>query len=181
MLRKKKMAALLACAALAAGGCEEQVATTPLPEELQNIDADQVLFDIVTHVTVDGIREARIEADTAYLWQDSSSVALRTVSLIMYDETGEERARVTSRSGLLDEDTQRMIARGDAVLVMQDRRIESAEIYYEPQRDRIWSDSATVMVMTDGSRVVEGSSFLSDANFQNIFIQNQRTRSGGGR
>ena len=180
MLKNKQIAALLACAALVTGACAEQVATTPLPEELRNIDADQVLFDIVTHVTVDGIREARIEADTAYLWQDSASVALRTVNLIMYDEGGEERARVTSQSGLLDEDTQRMIARGNAVLVMADRRIESAEIYYEPQRDRIWSDSATVMVMTEGNRVVEGSSFLSDANFENIFIQNQRTRSGGG-
>ncbi len=180
MLKMNQMAALIACAALATSGCEEQVATTPLPEELLNIQADQVLFDIVTHVTLDGIREARIEADTAYIWQDSASVALRTVSLIMYDDDGEERARVTSRTGLLDEDTQRMIARGDAVLVMEDRRIESAEIYYEPQRDRIWSDSTTVMVMTEGNRVVEGSSFLSDANFENIYIQNQRTRSGGG-
>ena len=180
MLRKKGMAALLTCAALAAAACEEQVATTPLPEELRALNADQVLFDIVTHVTVDGIREARIQADTAYIWQDSTSVAMRTVNLIMYDEAGEERARVTSRTGLMNEDTQLMVARGDAVLVMADRRIESAEIHYEPQRDRIWSDSTTIMTMTEGGRVVEGSAFLSDANFENIFIQNQRTRSGGG-
>ena len=179
-MRKKGMAALLACAALAAAACEEQVATTPLPEELRALNADQVLFDIVTHVTVDGIREARIQADTAYIWQDSTSVAMRTVNLIMYDEAGEERARVTSRTGLMNEDTQLMVARGDAVLVMADRRIESAEIHYEPQRDRIWSDSTTIMTMTEGGRVVEGSAFLSDANFENIFIQNQRTRSGGG-
>lgn len=180
MLKWKGMAALLACAALATAACEEQVATTTLPEELRALNADQVLFDIVTHVTVDGIREARIQADTAYIWQDSTSVAMRTVNLIMYDEVGEERARVTSRTGLMNEDTQLMIARGDAVLVMADRRIESAEIHYEPQRDRIWSDSTTVMTMTEGGRVVEGSAFLSDANFENIFIQNQRTRSGGG-
>ena len=176
----KQMAALSACVAMAVAGCDEPRTTTPLPEELRNIEADQVLFDVVTHVTLEGIREARIEADTAYIWQDSASVALRTLSLIMYDDTGEERARVTSRSGLLNEDTQHMVASGDAVLVMADRRIESAEIHYEPQRDRIWSDSTTVMVMTEGNQVVEGSSFLSDANFENIFIQNQRTRSGGG-
>ena len=180
MLKNRKMAGLMAFAAIAAAGCEEQVATTPLPEELRALQADQVLFDIVTHVTVDGIREARIQADTAYLWQDSTSVALRAVNVIMYDETGEERARVTSRTGLMNEDTQHMVARGDAVLVMVDRRIESAEIHYEPQRDRIWSDSSTVMTMTEGGRVVEGSAFLSDANFESIFIQNQRTRSGGG-
>ena len=88
MLKNRKMAVLLAFAAMAAAGCEEQVATTPLPEELRALQADQVLFDIVTHVTVDGIREARIQADTAYIWQDSTSVALRTLSLIMYDEAG---------------------------------------------------------------------------------------------
>ena len=180
MLKNGKMAVLLAIAPMATSGCEEQVATTPLPEELRALQADQVLFDIVTHVTVDGIREARIQADTAYIWQDSTSVALRTVNLIMYDDTGEERARVTSRTGLMNDDTQHMVARGEAVLVMADRRIESAEIHYEPQRDRIWSDSTTVMTMTEGGRVVEGSAFLSDANFENIFIQNQRTRSGGG-
>ena len=32
----------------------------------------------------------------------------------------------------MNEDTQHMVARGDAVLVMADRRIESAEIHYEP-------------------------------------------------
>ena len=180
MLKHGRMALLTACLALAAAACEEQVATTPLPEELRALQADQVLFEIVTHVTLDGIREARIQADTAYLWQDSATVALRAVNLIMYDDAGVERARVTSRTGRLNEDTQHMVARGDAVLVMSDRRIESAEIHYEPQRDRIWSDSATVMRMTEGNRVVEGSSFLSDANFGNIFIQNQRTRSGGG-
>ena len=180
MLTNSKMAVLATFAAMALTGCEEQVATTPLPEELRALEADQVLFEIVTHVTVDGIREARIEADTAYLWQDSTSVAMRAVNLIMYDEAGEERARVSSRTGLMNEDTQHMVARGDAVLVMADRRIESPEIHYEPQRDRIWSDSTTVMTMTEGNRVVEGSSFLSDANFESIFIQNQRTRSGGG-
>ena len=166
----------LVVAALAAGACQEETATTLISEELLEMEADQVMFDVLTNISVEGVREANVEADTAYLWRDSSSVSLRQVRLTLFDEAGRERALVTSESGLLDERTQKMIARGNVVLVVDDgvRRIESAEIHYEPQQNRIWSDSATVM--TEGNRVVEGSAFESDVDFRNVVVRNSRTR-----
>ena len=49
--------------------------------------------------------------------------------------------------------------------------IESAEIYYEPDIDRIWSDSATVRTLNDGT-VQRGTAFESDMSFENLRIAN---------
>ena len=46
-----------------------------------------------------------------------------------------------------------------------------------PEIDRIWSDSATVRTMQDGS-VQSGTAFESDMSFENLRIENMR---GGAR
>ncbi|NJD19106.1 MAG: LPS export ABC transporter periplasmic protein LptC, partial [Gemmatimonadetes bacterium] len=85
---------------------------------------------------------------------------------------------VTADAGELDENTDRMVARGHVVLIVHadGRRLETAELSYDPDQDRIWSDSATVQTMADGS-VTRGSAFESDLDFKNVVIRNIR---GGG-
>ena len=177
MSNDRYLGALLICAAVAtAGACQEETTTPLLSSELESMQADQVMFDVLTKISVEGVREAQVEADTAYLWRDSTSVSLSRVRMTLFDEVGRERAIVTSDSGVLDERTQKMIARGNVVLLVDDgsRKIESAEIHYEPQINKIWSDSTTVM--TEANRVVEGSAFESDVDFLNVIIRDSRTR-----
>jgi len=57
-------------------------------------------------------------------------------------------------------------------------KIESAEINYDPSVDRVWSDSATVQTLANGS-VTSGTSFESDIDFTNVVVRNPR--GGGGR
>jgi hypothetical protein len=73
-----------------------------------------------------------------------------------------------------------MVARGDVVLrVLTDgSRLESAEIHYDPENDRIWSDSATVRTLADGT-VTSGTAFESDIEFTNVRVLN--IRGGAGR
>ena len=49
----------------------------------------------------------------------------------------------------MNERTEEMVARGDVVLIVHSdgRRIESPELHYDPNRDRIWSDSTTVQTL----------------------------------
>jgi hypothetical protein len=72
-----------------------------------------------------------------------------------------------------------MSAFGDVVLLVHSdsSRLESQEIHYDPSRDLIWSDSATVRTMRDGT-VTRGSSFESDMSFENIVVRDPR---GGAR
>ena len=94
---------------------------------------------------------------------------------IFYDEAGAAKATVTGTAGEWDRNTDRMWAQGDVVLIVHadGRRIESAEIIYDPVENEIWSDSATVQTLANG-RVTRGSSFRSDMDFTNVRITNIR-------
>lgn len=72
-----------------------------------------------------------------------------------------------------------MVARGDVVLRVHtdSSRIESAEIHYDPDAERIWSDSATVRTLADGT-VTRGSAFESDIEFENVVVRDPRGSAG---
>jgi hypothetical protein len=78
----------------------------------------------------------------------------------------------------LDNSTNELLAEGNAILLIRadGRRIESYELRYIPDDDRIRSDSLSVMY--DGDAIIEGTSFTSDLNFERVVIQNARTRGG---
>ena len=167
--------ALMVAGAMALVACGVNLDTPVANEELQAMDADYVAFGMRTYVTANGVREARIQADTAYIYEAESNAVLKRMTLVFYDELGGERATVTGLAGDWNQETNRMVARGDVVLFVHtdSSTIESPEIYYEPDLDKIWSDSSTVRTMKDGS-VTSGTAFESDMSFENIVIQNMR-------
>ena len=148
--------------------------------DLEAIEADYIIFGLTDNVTRGGIREFLLEADTALIFQDSTVVLLRgNVTLTAHNEDlGTEKAVVTSERGRLDKRTNEMLAEGNAVLVIRadGKRIESYELRYTPNDDAIRSDSSVVMY--DGDDVVEGTGFSSDLDFEQVRIQNARTRGG---
>lgn len=162
----------LVLAALA--GCNEASDTPVASEFMQGIDAP-VVFGMTAYLTSSGVRQGKIEADTAYTYADSTDVDLRGMHVVFYDDDGSEKATVTARSGEWNQETDRMVARGDVVLLVNEdsSKIESQEINYDPDNDRVWSDSTTVRTLADGS-VTRGSSFESDIDFQNVVVRNPR-------
>ena len=148
--------------------------------ELEAMEADYIIFGFTSNVTRGGVREFVVEGDTALIFQDSTVVLLRgNVTLTAYNEDlGTEKAVVTSDRGRLDKSTNEMLAEGNSVLLIRanGRRIESYELRYTPDSNTIRSDSAVVSY--DGDDVVEGTSFVSDLNFDDVRIRNARTRGG---
>lgn len=174
--RLKKMHIVVACALVAvAAACDDPTNTDIAATELTEIDADNVIYGMTSFMTASGVREGRVKADTAFLFSDSAKVFLRGMELIFYQENGQPRATVTAIRGTMDTNTDAMFAQGDVVLVVHadGRIIKTSELHYDPQRDRIWSDSATTQIMADGT-VTSGSSFESDMDFRNIFIRDIR-------
>lgn len=116
----------------------------------------------------DGVRTGTLRADTVIQFEEADSSYLYGLTFVLYaEETGLERARVTADSGVSYARTNRLVARGDVVVRMSDgRRILSEELYYDPGRDEIRSDTATTLVEVDG-RETYGSCFTSDLQFQN--------------
>jgi LPS export ABC transporter protein LptC len=173
-LRKTHIAFVCAVLALA-GACDDPTNTAVAASDLMEIDADNVIYGMTSFLSASGVREGRVEADTAFVYADSARIYLRQMELTFYETDGRARATVTAIRGELDTNTDAMVARGDVVLnVHADGRvIKTSELMYDPQRNRIWSDSATTQILADG-RVSEGTAFESDMEFANIRIENPR-------
>lgn len=157
--------------------CTDEATVATIPADYLAFDADGIVFGMIHRMTQDGRVQGVVHADTAIQWQDSAAVHLRGVDLTVREEDGSERAHVTARRGILDTRTNRMTAYGDVVMVIpaESRRIESNELHYDPQGDRIWSDSA--FVYTHRGQVTRGRAFTSDLEFRNFRIIG---RGGGG-
>lgn len=157
------------CLALAAcGGAGTDPATADASVEM---NADQILYDIVHFMTAEGIRRARLVADTAYFYEAEDSVELRTIDLVLYDAAGDTAATVTARRGRLDNQTQEMVAIGNVVVLADpDRRIETEELHYNPTTDRLWSDVET-RYRADG-RDIRGDGFESDGRLSRVEVRN---------
>jgi len=156
--------------AVAGLGCSEENATPVAAPELLESGADHVMFHLVQQVSVNGIREGRVEADTAFAYPDSSLYTLRNPILVLYNEQGAERARVVAKGGRFNYATKEMVAQGDVVLTIPEgnRRVETQELNYDPSGDRIWSDSLTVM--REEGTVTEGMGFSSDLDFRRLQV-----------
>lgn len=167
-----------ALAALALAACEDEQTAVVATEFMQSRDAP-VLFGMVSYISANGVREGRVQADTAFTFADSAKVDLRAMTVTFYDEQGRDRATVRGRTGEWNQDTDRMVARGDVELFVytDSSTLRSQEIHYDPEIDRIWSDSATVRTLKDGTET-RGSAFESDIEFTNVRILNVRGDAG---
>tara|TARA_Y100000590_G_C15728207_1_gene1016026 strand:- start:1647 stop:2198 length:552 start_codon:yes stop_codon:yes gene_type:complete len=161
-------------------GCEKNRTEVVIDPEFENIKADYITFGSTHYLSRQGIREALIVADTAYFFNDSTIVILRGgVTLTAYNkDLGTEKAVVTSDRGRLNTSENYIVAQENAVLLItgDGRRIESSELNYHQDQDRIWSDSSTTMY--EGNSIVEGSGFDADLNFDQVGVRNARTRGG---
>jgi LPS export ABC transporter protein LptC len=131
--------------------------------------ADQVIYGMTTNVSDKGLSRAQLKADSAYFFEDNTRVELENVHTTFFTAMGARDAVLTSRRGTYNTRTGNMIARTNVVVVSEDgRRLTTAELIFNPQRNEIASDSA--FVMTEPNRRLEGIGFRSDPNMNNIQI-----------
>ena len=142
--------------------------------------ADAVFVGLDHYIGVDGVREGKLYADTAYLYSDSSLYVLTNPILVLFTETGVQRARVTAERGRMKTNSQEMTAQGNVILEITEgnKRVESAELHYDPNGDRIWSDSLTVM--HEAGTTVRGMGFHSDLDFRVMRVGAGSIVTGGG-
>lgn len=135
------------------------------------VDADNVVIGLTHNMTKEGVRSALLYADTAYVYEDSSQMELRRVRLTLYDESGRKTADVTSQRGRLNTVTRQMTVTGavDLKTTQSGQRIQTEELHYDPQSDRLWSDVRTVL--TEQGTVVRGSGFTSDSRLRNLQVR----------
>ncbi|MEJ2502820.1 MAG: LPS export ABC transporter periplasmic protein LptC [Gemmatimonadota bacterium] len=152
--------------ALACGSQEDPVSGAGF----RDLPADHVALNLDTPITEMGSLRARVHADTAYIWEDSARMLMFPVDLKLYDRNGAETAHLTADEGELDSNTNKMVARGNVVLVTteEDRRILTEELHYDPRSGRIWSDVHTVMF--DGETRLEGAGFQANEDMTDVEV-----------
>ncbi|MFH1765789.1 MAG: LPS export ABC transporter periplasmic protein LptC [Gemmatimonadota bacterium] len=162
------------------GGCTEEDAVPIASPPLLETGADMVISGLRHIITQEGVKLAEVFADTAFSYRDSSIYQLRNPELILFTETGARRARVTSQRGRFNPNTRELLAQGNVILLITEgnKQVESEELNYDPNGDRIWSDSATTMV--EPGRVSEGLGFESDLNFRRTVVGPGSIRNTGG-
>jgi len=164
--------------ALAVMACDTE--DGPVGAGFQPLPSDVVLTDVTHNITSEGVRYARLVSDSVYQYQDSSTVALFGVDLTLYDARGDVSATVTSLTGDLNERTSEMVARGNVVVLRVDgtERIETEELYYNPQTHRIWSTVHTTRTVNGCTQ--EGDGVQTDDQFRSVTLENARGCLPGG-
>jgi lipopolysaccharide export system protein LptC len=168
-LRLSALAVLCACFAL---GCQEEVVRPSVTLEASDT-ADQVLYGMEHYVTDQGLRRSLVEADTAYVYQNTQMVEMRGVKVTFYSPAGEITSTVTADSGTYLTRDGSMHARGNVVAVTPDgRTLRSEELKYDSRSQKISSDKPFVYDRAD--QHLEGNGFTSDPDFRNVVTRQPR-------
>lgn len=170
--RRRSRTALAAFLATGLSACNSGMQGPVAGDELTEIPADYVMYGMTAYMNTNGIRQGRIVADTAYMFEHSATVRLYGVEVAFFADNGAAMGTVIADRGEWNQRTNRMSARRNAVLTVHrdGARIESQELNFDPDAERIWSDSVTTRVNADGSRS-RGRSFESDIGFTDIRIR----------
>ena len=159
-----------AAAALACRGVEGPPTTI-----VEADSADQVLFGLANNVTTDGMRVVRIEADTAYFYENAQITELRQLTIVFFSPQGAETSRITADWGRYEWRTGNMVARTNVVGITPDgRRLTTSKLEYNKLSNRLETDEP--FVFDSPEEHLEGSGFSADPDFRNVRATDIRGR-----
>ena len=160
----------LAVAALLAGtlaACSDAKAPAVVPTNALADSAEQTMFKARSLLTNSGVLRAELFADTAYFFDESTRIEMRTVNTIFFQSTGAKNATLTSRQGTYNTRLGTMEARGNVVVVSEDgRRLTTPQLRFDQNKNEISSDSS--FVLTEPGRRLEGVGFTSDPDMNRM-------------
>jgi len=159
-LRSGILAGLLG---LSAVGCDEDA---PVPNGTVPAvfveGADQVMVGVDNHITREGIRRARLNADTAYTFEAEGRLDLRVVTLTFFTEQGDSLGVLTGQSAEYLLEAGDVKIRGDVeVSLSNGERFEAPVIEYISAAGELRADSGYVQTTPDGT-VDRGSYVVVD-------------------
>lgn len=161
-------------------GCGTQATTPSQVTDASGLPADNMIFGVEHNMTREGVRTGVLRSDSAYLYEANRRMDLRGVELRFYGDNGVESGTLTSRTGEYDMGTGSFVARGGVVLITSgpegERRLETEELHFDVEQDRLWSD--VPFVMREGARTTRGNSFRSDSKFRNWSVTGAETSGG---
>lgn len=135
--------------------------------------AQQVIFGLNHLVTVDGVLRARLEADSAYYFEDSQTYDLFQLRVTFYTGTGEETSNLTSEQGTYRIRTGDMSARVNVVGRSTDgRRLTTSVLNYIKGTHSL--DGPEPFTLECEGQRIQGTKFTADPDFTNVRAEGLR-------
>ena len=139
--------------------------------------ADMVYYGVRHHLTMDGVRRATIEADSAYFFEGAQVIEMLAPRVTFYSPEGVETSTLTSLEGTYRWRTGDMESRGNVVARTPDgRRLETSILEYQRASNEIVGTEAFVFTTPD--QRIEGNGFRADPDFQNVVASQPRGNVG---
>ena len=169
-------AALGALLVLAAcGGAEKGVAALGTTAD----SADEVIAGLKQNLTNDGVKNAYLRADSAWVYEASGRVDLKHVTVTFFSAEGVQMSTLTSETGIYWMRTNLMSARGNVVVVRTSdgARLRTEFLQYDPAKAQVSTDQP--YVADKGAQHVEGpQGFVCDPGFTTCTTQHARGNAG---
>ena len=150
-----------ASVALAAWGCGEKRPDATAAVEAVADTADQVFFGLYQYVTEMGVRKAYLEADTAFLYENTGKADLRKVRVTFFGPQGDTSSVVTGLLGSYDSRTGKMEARDDVVVHLSNGGVLNTSVLrYDQAKNEVSTDQHYTYVAPGQN--MEGQGFTTD-------------------
>ncbi len=140
--------------------------------------ADQVMMGLRQFLTKDGVRQAYLQADTAFLYDASGRADLRHVHVTFYSAEGVQMSVLTGNEGTFWTRTNQMSSRGNVLVVRtaDGARLRTDFLEYDPAKNEVRTDRP--YVADKGQQHIEGIGFTCDPSFVNCTTQHARGTAG---
>jgi len=167
---------LCVCASLltACSTAERNVAAAGLAAD----SADQTMFGLNQILTKDGVKQAYLQADTAFMYEASGRADLRHVKVTFYTAQGEPESVLTGKEGTYWSRTNQMSSRGNVLVVRttDQARLRTEFLEYDPTKNQVRTDQP--YVADKGQQHFEGVGFVCDPGFVNCTTQQAKGNAG---
>ena len=159
-----------AALAFATAGCREGANLPPVSGHSPAVSAEQFLVGMETRLVQAGVLRADVEADTAFLFDNSRRIEMYVVHVVFYTSTGVNDGVMTAHRTTYDTRVDSLQAFGNVKVVsVEGRVLTTPYLRYNKMLNEISSDSA--FTLTEADRTVTGIGFKSDPGMINITVK----------
>ena len=154
-------ACALAALAAACGGKKPDAVAAVAAAANAADSADQLLIGMTHYITENGVRKAYLEADSAFLYENTGRAELKKVRVTFFGPVGDTASVVTGKFGNYEWRTGKMEAREDVVVVLSNGgRLTTSVLRYDQTKNEVSTDQHYVYTAPD--RHLEGEGFVTD-------------------
>ena len=166
-----RAAAGLVVAILGVAACSRQGSAPPVQRGGSLADsAEQVMLNVRSLLTNEGIQRGEMFADSAYIFDDNTRFELRKVRATFNTATGVKDGTMRGDRGRYNLREQVLEGFGNVVITTNDgKRLTSPHVRYNQTINEVSSDSTFTLVEADGNRI-SGVGFRADPQLNNVVV-----------